>query len=125
MKRIKKYITLAIFLSFAFISKVSAEVLNVNVNVPYGTVASVDFSDYTGVNCEGQSNSSVEMVKSGTGYVVQWKSGVSAHSGKDYFYCDFDTYLSKPAHKQPENKRVTVTVKYGEGVYDTLVGISF
>jgi len=124
MKRIKKYITLAIFLSFAFISKVSAEVLNVNVNVPFGTVASVDFSDYTGVNCDGQGNSSVEMVKSGTGYVVKWKSGVSAHSGKDYFYCDFDTYLSAPAHKQPENKSVTVTVKYGEGLYDALVGIS-
>ena len=124
MKRIKKYITLAIFLSFAFISKVNADVLNVNVNVPYGTVASVDFSDYTGVNCDGQSNDSVEMIKSGTGYNVKWKSGVSAHSGKYYFYCSFDSYLGAPAHKQPENKTVTVTVKYGEGVYDATVGIS-
>ena len=124
MKRIKKYITLAIFLSFAFISKVSAEVLNVNVNVPYGTVASVDFSDYTGVNCDGQSNDSVEMVRNGSDYIVQWKSGVEAHSGKYYFQCSFDSYLSAPAHKQPENKTVTVTVKYGEGLYDSTVGIS-
>ena len=124
MKKMKKYITLAIFLSFAFISKVSAEVFNVNANVPYGTVYNIDFSGYTGVKCNGQENDAVEIVESGAGYVVRWKEGVSAHKGKEYFYCSFESALGIPAHKLPEDKQVTVTVKYGEGLYDANVGLS-
>ncbi|MGN0966140.1 MAG: hypothetical protein ACI4OP_00890 [Candidatus Coprovivens sp.] len=113
MRNVKKYITFAIFLSFAFISNIFAtEVVSVQLNKD--SVAKIDFSKYAGVSCTLGETSKTRLVQVGSDYQVEWIPGVEQTTGTDYYSCSYESIVGIPYHNQPEEKKIVLNVHYGK-----------
>ena len=112
MRSAKKYIIIAIFLSFAFISNVFATE-SVSVQLNKDSVAKIDLSKYSGASCALGRTSKTELIQVGSEYQVKWLDGVNQTSGTDYYGCTYESILGVPYHDQPAEKNIVVTVHYG------------
>lgn len=122
MKNVKKYIILAIFLSFAFMGGIKAAT-NYNVkevNLPHGDVAYFDLSNYNGLSCDVTSPKSfTKMSYSGTSYKVEWIDSNSTKNGTEIYNCTFTSIDG--VSPQPASKALNIKVHYGKKTTRTTV----
>ena len=114
MRKIKKYILLFIFLSFALTSKVFASAVNWEVNLPKGTVFPLEMDGYTGVSCIGDSSHITEVYSNNGTYFVKWKDGSNDNlSGSEYLTCTYESSPYVPASAPDDDKKIILHVNFG------------